>query len=121
MASGVDSTLLAAWISVAGAILVALIAGGVAIYQMQRSARQGQELLRLQKSLDAKQTREERELQRQETEAEAAQAAMQSAKTLDERVNAYRQALRADPRIALLQILDMNRPLGVTDIYIRLR
>jgi NACHT domain len=43
------------------------------------------------------------------------------AKTLDDRVAAYCLALHADPRIALLQILDMNRPIEVTNIYIRLR
>jgi NACHT domain/TIR domain len=34
---------------------------------------------------------------------------------------AYRNALYADPHIALLQILNMSRPLDVTDIYIRMR
>src|SRR5262249_46592012 len=120
-ASGIDPAVVVAWIGAGGAVIAALIAAGIAIYQTQRNAQQAQELLRLQKSLDTQQAREEREQQRQETEAEAAQAAMQSARTLDERVKAYRQALRADPRIALLQIRDMNRPLGVTDIYIRLR
>jgi HEAT repeat protein len=119
--SGIDPGIVAAWIGAGGALIVALIAAGIAIYQTQRSARQAQELLRLQKKLDTQQAREEREQQRQETEAEAAQAAMQSARTLNERVTAYRQALRADPRIAFLQILDMNRPFGVADIYIRLR
>src|SRR5262249_15260413 len=83
-ASGTDSTLLVAWIGFAGAVLAAFIVGAVALYQTQRSTRQAQELLRLQKKLDTQQAREEREQQRQKTEAEAAQAAMQSAKTLNE-------------------------------------
>ncbi len=119
--NGMDSTVLAAWIGFAGAVLVSLITAGFAFYQMQRNAQQAQELLRLQKTLDTQQAHEEREQQRQETQAEAAQTAMRYARTLEDRVTAYRQALRADPRIALLQILEMNRPLEVADIYIRLR
>ena len=38
-----------------------------------------------------------------------------------ERVRTYRKALHADPRIARLQILDMSRPLEVTDIFVRVR
>jgi uncharacterized protein HemX len=75
-ANGIDSTVLAAWIGFVGAILVALIAGGFALYQMKRNAQQAKELLHLQKMLEAQQAREEREQQRQETEAEAAQVAM---------------------------------------------
>ena len=53
--------------------------------------------------------------------AEATLAAMERATTRIERVKAYRDALRADPRIARLQILDMERPLEVTNIYVHLR
>ncbi len=58
---------------------------------------------------------------RQETEAQTAQAALQRAQTLTERVAAYRKALHSDPRIARLHMLDMTRPLEVTDSYIPLR
>ncbi|GAC1350891.1 MAG: hypothetical protein NVSMB27_37790 [Ktedonobacteraceae bacterium] len=46
---------------------------------------------------------------------------MQRAKTREERVLAYRASLQADPRIARLQILDMNRPLEVENMYVRVR
>src|SRR6266700_3611991 len=58
---------------------------------------------------------------RQDTEAQTAQAALQRAQTLTERVAAYRKALHSDPRIARLHMLDMTRPLEVTDSYIPLR
>ena len=58
---------------------------------------------------------------RQETEAQTAQAALQRAQTLTERVAAYHKALHSDPRIARLHMLDMTRPLEVTDSYIPLR
>jgi HEAT repeat protein len=56
----------------------------------------------------------------QETEAETAQAALLRAHTLAERVAAYRKALQSDPRIARLHLLEMTRPLEVTDGYIPL-
>jgi HEAT repeat protein len=57
---------------------------------------------------------------RQEIEAERAQAALQRAHTLTERVAAYRKALHSDPRIARLHLLAMSRSLEVTDSYIPL-
>ncbi len=61
------------------------------------------------------------EEQRQETEAETAQTALQRAHTLAERVAAYRKALQSDPRIARLHLPDMTRPLEVPDSYMPLR
>src|SRR5260221_973714 len=61
------------------------------------------------------------EKQRKETEAETAQAAEEPAQTIDERVAAYRRALQSDPRIARLHLLEMTRPLEVTDSYMPLR
>ena len=46
---------------------------------------------------------------------------MSRAITLQERVMAYRKALQVNPHIAYLQILDINRPIALTDIFIRLR
>lgn len=37
------------------------------------------------------------------------------------RLQAYREALQADPRISSLQILDMNRPLTLTGVYVKVR
>jgi hypothetical protein len=85
------------------------------------SGQDQKEVIRYQKALDEEYQRKERERQHQETEAEVAQWEMQNARTLSEQIVAYRKSLRADPRIARLQILDMNRPLDVTDIYIRVQ
>jgi hypothetical protein len=116
-----DSTVFAALIGLAGIVLGALMTGGLTLYQLHRSDKQAKALLHLQESIEAQKDREERERKRQEMEAETAQIATRSARTEALHVIAYRQDLRKDPRIALLQILDMKRPLGVTDIYIRLR
>src|SRR6266446_1781002 len=80
-----------------------------------------QEMARLQKELELQYKAKEQDQQRQEQQAEAIRSTQLQATTIAERVQAYRQALHADPRIARLQILDMNRPLTVTDIYIRVR
>ncbi len=130
--SSIDPAIIAAIIGLAGVIVGAVIAGLFALYQMRRAAqveqkrqedqyRHDQEMARLQKELELQYKTKEQEQQHQEQEAEVAQSAMLRAKTLDERVAAYRKALQTDPRIARLQILDMNRPLEVTDIYVHLR
>ncbi len=129
--TGFDPTIIAALIGFAGGIVVALITGAFALYQIRRNAkhdrqrqeeqfRHEQEMLHLQKELEAQYKHKEQEEQHQDTEAETAHSAMQRAQSLAQRVAAYREALHADPRIARLQILDMNRPLAVMDIYIRL-
>src|SRR6266568_5042802 len=129
--TGFDPTIIAALIGFAGGIVVALITGAFALYQIRRNAkhdrqrqeeqfRHEQEMLHLQKELEAQYKHKEQEEQHQDTEAETAHSAMQRARSLAQRVAAYREALHADPRIARLQILDMNRPLAVMDIYIRL-
>jgi len=133
---GLNSTIIAALIGIGGVVLGALIAGGaaigVAIYQARRSThlqqeqlqtqhQQAQEIARLQQELQEQAAAKERERQRKEMNAAAALAAMEQATNRSERVNAYRVSLRADPRIARLQILDMDRPLEVANIYVRLR
>ena len=75
----------------------------------------------MQKEQDEQNKCQEREEQRQGTEAETAQAALLHAHTLAERVAAYRGALHNDPRIARLHILEMPRPLEVMDSYVPLR
>ncbi|HCJ36613.1 MAG TPA: hypothetical protein DHV65_20260, partial [Ktedonobacter sp.] len=89
--------------------------------QLRIQHQQAQEILRLQQDLQEQSQAKERERQRKEMNAAEALAAMQQAKNRDERVQAYRASLRADPRIARLQILDMERPLEVTNIYVRVR
>jgi len=127
-----DPGVLAALIGLGGIVVGALIAGGFGMYQMRRTAQltreqlrmqhqQAQEILRLQKELDEQIQEQERERQQRETTSEHARAAMLHANTLAERVQAYRAAVHSDPRLARLQILDMSRPLEVTNIYVRVR
>lgn len=129
---GLDSTIIAALIGLGGVVLGALIAGGIALYQTRRTTQlqreqlrtqhqQAQEIAKLQQELQEQATAKERERQRKEMNAAAALAAMERATTLAERVKVYREALQGDPRIARLQILDMDRPLEVANIYVRLR
>ena len=105
----------------------ALIAGMFVIYQTRKTARvekqrqeeqfqHEKEMERFRRILDKRLQDEQKEQQRQES----AQIAMLHAKTLEDRVDAYRQALRVDPLLARLQILDMTQPLAVPDIYVRL-
>ncbi len=75
------------------------------------------ELEKLRQILEKQAQDEQSEQQRRA----AAQTAMRHAKTVEEQVKAYRQALCADPLLAHLQVLDMTQPLAVTDIYVRLR
>src|SRR5438128_1054531 len=71
----------------------------------------------LQKEHDEQNKHQEREEQRQGTEAETAQPGH----TLAERVAVYRRALHSDPRIARLHMLEMTRPREVMDSYMPLR
>jgi HEAT repeat protein len=89
--------------------------------QLRIQHEHAQEQLRLQKAMDEQAQLKERERQREEMNADSARVAMLRATTLAERVHAYREALKADPRIACLQILSMTRPIKVTDIYVRVR
>jgi len=75
----------------------------------------------MQKEQDEPYKRQEREEQRQGTEAETAQAALQHVHTLAEHVAAYSKAFHSDPRIARLYLLEMTSPLEVTDSYMPLR
>jgi HEAT repeat protein/GTPase SAR1 family protein len=120
-ASGLNPIIIAALIGVGGVIIGALIGGAFALNQSRRNAQLQKEVIRYQKAFDEESQRKEREREGQEAEKQAAQSEMQRARTLEQRVEAYRKALHADPRIARLQILDMNRPLDVTDIYIRVQ
>lgn len=111
-ANGLDPAVLAALVGLAGVVVGALLAGAFATYQLRYQIRRNtqlelqrqadqfkheQEMLRLQKELEERSKLKEREQQRQETAAEIAHAAMQHALTIDERVKAYRKALRTDP------------------------
>src|SRR5260221_403181 len=129
---GIDPTVLAPLIGLAGAVVGALIAGAFALYQFRRNAqlerqkqedqfRHDQEMVRLQKELELQYKVKEQEQQQEATEAEALRLKMLLDQTNSERARTYRQALHADPRISHLQILDMSRPLEVTSIYVRVR
>jgi GTPase SAR1 family protein len=103
------------------ALLGVLLSTGVTVYLARRTRQLEREKIHLEDEVKAARDAKNRELQHQEAEAEATHAAMLRANTLAERVEEYRKAVQVDPRIARLQILDMNRPLAVTDIFIRLR
>ncbi len=90
------------------------------IYQTRLNAKLAQRTTFLERELDRRLQREEREQQQEQSE-EAARIAMLRARTLEERIAAYRRALHADPRIARLQILDMTWPLEISAIYVQLR
>lgn len=130
--NGIDLAGLGPLIAFAGVILASLIAFGGVIYQIRRNARIEREKLALQAELDRERIRyqdeinatraaQERQRQRNEMDAEAALAAMERAKNIAERDQAYRDALKADPRISRLQILDMSHPLDVSNIFVRVR
>jgi HEAT repeat protein len=142
---GLDSTLLAAFIGLGGVLLGILVAIGTTIYQTRRServqrdlalrneqlqrdmARQNEqlqrELLRAQKDLEREHGLRQQQEQ-QETIIAAAEVKRQKilrASTDEERSHLYREALQNVPHIALLQILDMKRPLEVANVYVHLR
>ncbi|HZR41041.1 MAG TPA: HEAT repeat domain-containing protein [Ktedonobacteraceae bacterium] len=131
-ASGLDPAIWGALIGLLGVIIGGLIAGGFVIYQVRRNAflqkkmqeeqfRHDQEMERMRKELEIQYKAREQQEQQAVTEAEALRLKMLLAQTNEERGKAYRQALHADPRISRLQILDMNRPLEITSIYVRVR
>lgn len=85
--------------------------------QMQR------ELVRTQKELEREYTARERQEQQKQIlkAAEVKKQQMLTASSNEERVHLYCKALREDPRIATLQILEMKRPLELVNVYVRLR
>lgn len=118
---GPDTTILIALIGAASAIVCAVLAGLFGVYQVRRRAQLEQELARLQKELEVQYKAKEQEEQKEAIKAEALRQKMLQAKNNSERAKTYRKALHADHRISHLQILDMSRPLEVTEIYVRLR
>lgn len=90
-------------ITALSAIIVAFINGKLPIY------------------LEQKKARKEHEQESKERDLELARKAMERARTVKQRSQIYRSAIQADPRIATLQILDMNRPLDVTNVFVHLR
>ena len=132
-----------ALIAAGATIIAAVIAGIVVVYQVRRNHRLELEKQQLQFQLDAARQqrqniaeldkmryaekltveREEKERERQQriAAAEAAKATMKAAQTPAQREQAYREAIRHDPDITHLQILDMSQPLEVTKVYVRVR
>jgi NACHT domain len=131
-AGSINPAVLAALIGLAGVIVVAFISGMFVLYQVRRNTqlerekqeeqfRHDEEMARLQKELELQYKAKEQEQQQEATKAEALRLKMLLDQTNSERATTYRQSLHADPRISHLQILDMNRPLEVTSIYVRVR
>jgi predicted NACHT family NTPase len=130
--SAIDPTVLAALITAIVALLAAFISAGVALYQLRRNARLEKEKLtaqleiereriRYQDQINAARADQERQRQRREMSDEEARAAVERAQTMTERVTAYRDALCADPHLSQLQILDMNHPMPVDQVFVRVR
>ena len=118
---GLDPAIIAALIGIG----VAFIAGGFVVFQTIYSAksqrRLEQEMERLRRELDEQYKAKERDKQHKTTEAETIRREMLLARSNSERAQAYRRALHTDPRISRLHILDMNRPLEITSVYVRVR
>jgi NACHT domain/HEAT repeats len=130
--NGIDLSNFGPLIAFAGVILAALIAFGGVVYQSRRTARIEKEKLavqvelereriRFQDEINAARAAQERQRQRSEMDAQDVLAAMDRAKNITERDQAYRDSLKADPRIARLQILDMSHPLDVAKVFVRVR
>src|SRR6266566_560796 len=128
-----DTSIPVAWIGFAGLVVAALIAAlfgslGVAIYQSRRNSNLEreklafeQERIRFQARIDEERDEKERQRQRKEQDEADTRTKMQRAQTIAERVQAYREALHADPRIFQLQILAMSHPLSITNVFVRVR
>jgi ABC-type multidrug transport system fused ATPase/permease subunit len=132
----IDPTLL---MTVFSALITGMLLVIQTIYQtrqnikMQRESlaaqgRQAQELAELQARYDRdllllrESIKEQsKERKQQEQQKEDLRQQMEWAQNTRERAQIYRQALQENPRIAYLQILDMNRPLAVKDIYVPIR
>ena len=141
--NGLQPVVIAALIGLLGAIIVAVITGAFAFYQSRKAARIEQQrraeeqqyeqqrlaekqqyeerLLFLQKEVERQFRERERVEQQEAIKSEALRLKMLQAQTNSERAVTYRQALYEDPRISRLQILDMNQPLMLANIYVRVR
>ena len=91
-----NTAILIALIGAAGAILAAIIVAtatfGISIYQARHNI-----------------------------QSDDTKKALKRKITIKRSVRAYRNLLLTDPRICNLQILDMSRPMAVTNVYVRLR
>ena len=67
------------------------------------------------------QTRKNSPKTQEESDSNRAKFGMRRARTTKKRMKAYRDALHADRSISYLQILDMTRPLEVTNVYVQVR
>src|SRR5437660_2130884 len=143
--NGFDFTPFAPIISLVGVVMAALIGACVTLYLSQRrrtirlekekadiqlrlekekadiQLELERERIRFQETMNAERAEKERQRQRKEMNDESVRIAMERAQTMAERIQAYRDALQVDPRIAKLQILDMSHPLDVTNIFVQVR
>jgi hypothetical protein len=76
-----------------------------------------QEMERFRPELDVQYREKEQEKQREED----TRREMLTAQSTVARAIAYRKALHLDPSISRIQILDMQEPLEVANIYVRVR
>ncbi|GHO49216.1 HEAT repeat domain-containing protein [Ktedonospora formicarum] len=104
------TTILVAIISLMGGIIVAVIAGLYGRYTMRH-----------QKKIERLYEKEKQQEHNTEEQAQKLRQDMQRAQNIHMRAQTYRQAVRVDPYISRLQILDLSRPLEVSSIFIRVR
>jgi HEAT repeat protein/energy-coupling factor transporter ATP-binding protein EcfA2 len=130
--SGLDPAIIVALIGAAAALAAALIAMGVAFYQIRQNRRierekaelqlrHDREIERYRHELDAQFAAKQQEEEIKTATLEVARHDMLRAQTREEQARAYRRALHVDPRISRLQILEMSRPLEVSNVYVRVR
>lgn len=126
--TGWDPTVIAAVISAGASVVAALIAIGIAIYQTQQSRKIEREKDEQQRHHEQEMERYRRELDMQYREkelekqlADAVRLEMLTAQNTAARAATYRKALHVDPYLSRIQILDMQHPLEVTNIYVRVR
>ena len=126
--AGLDTSTIITIIGVIIAALSLLVTIILAIYsnrkQRENLALQAQferKRIEHQAEVDASQAEQERQRKQKETSEEAARAAVEQAQTTTERIQAYRAALNVDPRIAKMQILEMDSPLDITNVFVQVR
>jgi HEAT repeat protein/energy-coupling factor transporter ATP-binding protein EcfA2 len=122
--NGINTVIIGALIALVGTVIAALIAGGFAVYQTRRNnqlqRRNEEAMVRLRKDVEVEYKDKEQKKQQEDVEKEANEANQKRAKTISLQSQNYRNALRQDPDISLLKILDMSEPFEITSIYVPL-
>lgn len=125
---GIDPTILGAIVIIIAALITSLATIYQTIYSAKISrksteieASHRRELERLRRELDEQSHIKTKKEQQEASTIEAIRHEMLLVESMEGRAKAYRRALHADPHISRMQILDMSRPLEVTNAYVRVR